>query len=74
MANWLELLDSALLELFESERKERGFSVSRMLDVVIWNYFSIGKTEPPKLSFELSEGSQSGRRVASTRDSICLRP
>ena len=48
-------VDAALLELFESERKERGFSVSRMLDVVIWNYFSIGKTESPRLSFELSE-------------------
>jgi len=48
-------VDSSLLELFESERKERGFTVSRMLDVVIWNYFSIGKTESPKLSFELSE-------------------
>jgi len=48
-------VDAALLELFESERKERGFTVSRMLDVVIWNYFSIGKTESPRLSFELSE-------------------
>ncbi len=48
-------VDAALLELFESERKERGCSVSRMLDVVIWNYFSIGKTESPKLSFEFSE-------------------
>ena len=53
-------VDSALLELFESERKERGFSVSRMLDVVIWTYFSIGRPEPPKLSFELSESSQTG--------------
>ncbi|MGO9116850.1 MAG: hypothetical protein ACLQPD_04470 [Desulfomonilaceae bacterium] len=50
-------VDSSLLELFESERKERGFTVSRMLDVVIWNYFGIGKIAPPKLSFELSEGS-----------------
>ena len=50
-------VDSALLELFESERKERGFSVSRMLDVVLWCYFSIGQPEPPKLSFELSEPS-----------------
>ncbi len=48
-------VDAALLELFESERRERGFTVSRMLDVVIWNYFSIGKTESPRLSFELSE-------------------
>jgi hypothetical protein len=48
-------VDSALLELFESERKERGCSVSRMLDIVIWNYFGIGKIAPPKLSFELSE-------------------
>ncbi len=50
-------VDAALLELFESERKERGFTVSRMLDVVIWNYFSIGKTESPRLSFELREPS-----------------
>jgi hypothetical protein len=48
-------VDSSLLELFESERKVRGFTVSRMLDVVIWNYFSIGKTESPRLSFELSQ-------------------
>ncbi|MGO9572571.1 MAG: hypothetical protein ACLP5H_34070 [Desulfomonilaceae bacterium] len=48
-------VDAALLKLFESERKERGFSVSRMLDVIIWNYFAIGRPEPPKLSFELSE-------------------
>jgi hypothetical protein len=48
-------VDSSLLKLFETERKERGFTVSRMLDVVIWNYFSIGKTESPRLSFELFE-------------------
>jgi hypothetical protein len=48
-------VDSSLLELFESERRERGCSVSRMLDIIIWNYFSIGQPEPPKLSFELSE-------------------
>ncbi|MGO9570411.1 MAG: hypothetical protein ACLP5H_23000 [Desulfomonilaceae bacterium] len=51
-------VDSSLLQLFENERRERGFSVSRMLDVVLWNYFSIGKAEPPKLSFELFETSQ----------------
>lgn len=45
-------LDAELLELFERERKERGCSASRMLDIAIWNYF--GK---PKLSFELSEHS-----------------
>jgi hypothetical protein len=50
-------VDGNLLDLFESERKERGCSVSRMLDIIIWNYFSIGKPEPPKLSFELSEPS-----------------
>jgi len=50
-------VDSSLLELFESERKERGFTVSRMLDVVLWTYFSIGRSEPPKLSFERSESS-----------------
>ncbi|MGB6067934.1 MAG: hypothetical protein WBG50_24265 [Desulfomonilaceae bacterium] len=50
-------VDAALLELFESERKERGFSVSRMLDAVLWNYFGIGRPKPPKLSFELSEPS-----------------
>ena len=32
-------VDSSLLELFESERKERGFTVSRMLDVVLWTIF-----------------------------------
>lgn len=52
-------VDAALLELFESERKERGCSVSRMLDIVIWNYFGIGRPENPKLSFELSEPSRS---------------
>jgi hypothetical protein len=51
-------VDAALLELFESERRERGFTVSRMLDVIIWNYFSFGKTGSPKLSFELSEDSR----------------
>jgi hypothetical protein len=50
-------VDAELLELFERERKERGCSVSRMLDIVIWNYFGIGKPEKPKLSFELSEPS-----------------
>ena len=48
-------VDSALLELFENERRQRGCSVSRMLDILIWNYFSIGQPEPPKLSFEFSE-------------------
>lgn len=52
-------VDASLLQLFENERRERGCSVSRMLDIVIWNYFSIGQPEPPKLSFELSEGCQS---------------
>lgn len=52
-------VDAALLELFERERKQRGFSVSRMLDVVLYTYFSIGRPEPPKLSFELSEPSRS---------------
>ena len=51
-------VDASLLQLFENERRERGCSVSRMLDIVIWNYFSIGQPEPPKLSFELSETSQ----------------
>jgi len=50
-------VDGNLLDLFESERKERGCSVSRMLDIIVWNYFSIGKPESPKLSFELSEPS-----------------
>ena len=48
-------VDAALLELFEKERKERGFSVSRMLDVVIWNYFSLGKPSRPRLSFETED-------------------
>ena len=50
-------VDSSLLVLFENERKERGFTVSRMLDVLLYSYFSIGRSEPPNLSFELSEGS-----------------
>lgn len=50
-------VDASLLQLFENERRERGFSVSRMLDVVLWNYFSIGRPEPPKLSFEFSENA-----------------
>jgi hypothetical protein len=50
-------VDAELLELFESERRERGYNVSRMLDVVLWNYFGIGKPEKPRLSFELSEPS-----------------
>jgi len=45
-------VDAALLELFESERKKRGYNVSRMLDVVLWNYFAIGKPTKPSLSFE----------------------
>jgi hypothetical protein len=51
-------VDAALVELFESERRERGCSVSRMLDIVIWNYFGIGRPAPPKLSFELSESDE----------------
>ncbi len=50
-------VDSALQDLFETERQERGCSVSRMLDIVLWNYFSMGKPERPKMSFELSEHS-----------------
>jgi hypothetical protein len=50
-------VDAELLDLFEKERKERGYNVSRMLDVVLWNYFGIEKSEKPKLSFELSEPS-----------------
>jgi hypothetical protein len=50
-------IDAELLELFEKERKERGCSASRMLDIVIWNYFGIGRPEKPKLSFERSEPS-----------------
>ncbi len=33
-------VDPALLKLFEDERKERGYNISRMLDVVLWKYFS----------------------------------
>lgn len=47
-------VDAALLNLFEHERKQRGYNVSRMLDVVLWNYFCIDRVEKPKLSFELS--------------------
>ena len=52
-------VDANLLYLFESERNDRGCSVSRMLDIVIWNYFGIGRVAPPKLSFESSEPSHS---------------
>jgi len=50
-------VDAALLDLFENERKERGYNTSRMLDVVLWNYFGIGKPDKPEMSFELSEPS-----------------
>jgi hypothetical protein len=50
-------VDSNLLDLFEKERKERGYNTSRMLDVVLWNYFSIGRPNKPQMSFELSEPS-----------------
>lgn len=41
-------VDAALFKLFEDERKERGYNISRMLDVVLWKYFSITKSETPK--------------------------
>ena len=50
-------VDLALFDSFQKERKERGYNTSQMMDVVLWNYFSIGKPKKPKLSFELSEGS-----------------
>jgi hypothetical protein len=39
--------DQVLLDLFNQERKKLRLSASRMLDVVLWNYFN-----KPKLSFE----------------------
>ncbi len=51
-------VDSTLLQLFEGERRERGYNVSRMLDVALWNYFGFGRPERPQLSFELSESSE----------------
>lgn len=50
-------VDASLLKLFEDERRERGYNISRMLDVVLWKYFSITKQEKPGLSLESSEGS-----------------
>jgi hypothetical protein len=41
-------VDAALLKLFEDERRERGYNVSRMLDVVLWNYFTITKPKHTK--------------------------
>ncbi len=49
--------DAALFKLFEDERRQRGYNISRMLDVVLWNYFSTTRPEKPKLSFESSDGS-----------------
>jgi hypothetical protein len=49
--------DAALLKLFEDERRERGYNISRMLDIVLWHYFSMTKSQTPKLSFESSETS-----------------
>ena len=45
-------VDAALFKLFEDERQRRGHNISRMLDVVLWNYFTMTKSETPKLSFE----------------------
>ena len=50
-------VDASLLKLFEEERNERGYNISRMLDVVLWTYFSITKPKKVKLSSQSSEGS-----------------
>ena len=50
-------VDASLFKLFEDERRQRGYNISRMLDVVLWNYFSTTRSEKPKLSFESSETS-----------------
>ena len=50
-------VDATLLKLFEDERRQRGYNISRMLDVVLWKYFSITKPDKTKLSFEGSEMS-----------------
>ncbi len=41
-------VDPVLFDLFHKERKARGVTVSRMLDIVLWKYY--GK---PQLSFEI---------------------
>ncbi|MGO8880363.1 MAG: hypothetical protein ACLPVO_17035 [Desulfomonilaceae bacterium] len=50
-------VDASLFKLFEDERKQRGYNISRMLDVVLWTYFSITTSEKPRLSFESSDRS-----------------
>jgi hypothetical protein len=50
-------VDAALFKLFEDERRQRGYNISRMLDVVLWNYFSTTRPEKTKLSFESSDSS-----------------
>ena len=59
-------VDAELLKLFENQRKQSGYSTSRMLDVVLWNYFSIGKPHRPQMSFELSESSTTQKLEKST--------
>lgn len=46
-------IDQALLDLFEAERKARGVSVSRMIDIAMWRAYNY-----PPLSFEQSESSE----------------
>lgn len=41
-------VDPVLFELFHEERRARGVTVSRMLDIVLWQRF-----DKPKLSFEI---------------------
>ncbi len=48
--------DKALFELFESDRKARGFNVSQMIDVVLYNFY--GK---PPLSFETTDAKDEGQ-------------
>lgn len=44
-------VDPILFELFHQERRSRGVTVSRMLDIILWQRY-----EKPKLSFEIKLG------------------
>jgi transcriptional regulator with XRE-family HTH domain len=43
-------IDSVLLDLFNQEREERGLTVSKMLETILWKYFNY-----PALSFQQTQ-------------------
>lgn len=45
--------DKSLFELFEKDRRDRGFNISQMLDFILFNFY--GK---PRLSFEQTRPSE----------------